>query len=1110
MTHNRFPTVEEAASLAHAGESVEGAYDEAREYQQRVLGPEADRYALLTAALSPSTPFPRETARATQALGIAQKMRGKSRKEVESYIDSLTASGKLKKLLPSQRINLVRAIMAPDPTAKGVIEGPKVGPYASALQGSKREYPADSMITRLHGVLPRFGKNRGRDKINYVPTQKDRDEILSFMPSVVEHINKGREGRKKRRVTPSSLQASQWGGTRSYFGHIGREHTTLEGLTKHPKEILPHLWHEEVASKATFPRVLFDPTYSEPYENLEALGYGPQLKAAREHWFDVGRKEYNKFRGRLIDTLGPEIIEAMMDWGIRQMSPKAARRHRKLTLRKKGRKRKYAAQSSGSMIAVPPNVQEGMTFESALNQMRSANQKAFKEIIQKASQTIGIKPHLENAIGDWTDGAEHSVLQRIHEPIDSKTADYLAAWYGLLANQKSVLVFQPQHNGPDSTYEVDVPDSDLSAVRNNLDSSGVPFRTIVPTKKGTRVVVYDQGRQLRDNIAQFGAKYNATILESQGAGRFIGGRPGSYGASSRSEARANYRRIITAYEARSGRPAANRYTQTESGPVPSSIPSGDSNNRGAKSGKEPVKMSRTGIREFVSRLKDSLKRTDPAEARKRKWQERDRRAKELQERVKEGRVQAPAGGMLVRGIYYPGGRMVPSKDYESEQKARYARGDISGALSAEADRKARIKYAADEFSGAIPMPQPIPRTGGPQAIPMPTPLPRAGRVLPPKARDTTHDPVNTVAGPHQRPPAGPSAPYKVVYPNGGQTTTQERAGINRQYPSEQPVANDPTGLNRRAGILNAGRSAVGATPKPFNPPSGPASESQTQRAVKEGNRAAAGNMDAGDRAVRAKASGRTLDPDIARAREWGRINDERRKAAGKHNSEMSEEFANTRGAIHTARKNRLAAIRDALKSGTPIQPFQDPMKDVLDAARVGNARPVSPYPLQQSPQQSPIPPAFPATNPIPVSESFHPSESDKKDFSPADLEFARSLGGNYGRRYLEHVRQARRDLEGGSKPRFVPRIDTPVPYEGMAKAVDAAKAAVGASKTARAIQEAAFSGPASMPPYVEYRRQFLRSHPGKNGNDAARAYAEERRRRGLKAPGERRPPLTDF
>lgn len=412
-------------------------------------------------------------------------------------------------------------------------------------------------------------------------------------------------------------------------------------------------------------------------------------------------------------------------------------------------------------LAASANTDEGLSFESALNQMRSANQKAFKEIISKASHALGLKPHLEDAIGDWTDGAEHSVLQRIHEPIDERTSEYLAAWYGLLANQKSVLVFHPKHQGPDSTYEIDLPDTDLAKVRESLNQAGIPFRTIVPTRKGTKVVVYDEGRQLRNNVAQFGEANNADIRESQGQGRFIGG-------SSRTQARSKYRRIITAYEARTGHSAAGRYAHTQAGPIPSSIPSVRDNYQRSEPTppakpqipqQEPARMSKGLMGKFRSKwegIKESLRRASPESTRSRKWAERDRRAKELQGKVKESRVQAPVGGMIVRGIYYPGGRMIPSKNYSEDQKARYQRGDFAGALQAEADHKARVRYAAE------------------------------------KPLDTSRDPVDTVAGPNQRPPASASAPYKVAYP----PTVNRAAGVNGTQPTH-PVANDPTSLSRR-------------------------------------------------------------------------------------------------------------------------------------------------------------------------------------------------------------------------------------------------------------------------------------------------------------------------
>jgi hypothetical protein len=194
-----------------------------------------------------------------------------------------------------------------------------------------------------------------------------------------------------------------------------------------------------------------------------------------------------------------------------------------------------------AQIAFSGNTDEGLSFESAWERARSGNQKAFRKIAEGVLANLGVKGRTQDAVGDWSDGAENSVLQTIDDPPDRETIRYAAAWYGLLGNQKAVLAFYPQHDGADSVYTLTIPHSDLRAVRQHLDQSGIPFRTLVPKGQGVEVVVYDEKRQLRDQVAQFAGIYHAGVREATGSGEFIGG-------SSRTAARSKYRKLIDSYE----------------------------------------------------------------------------------------------------------------------------------------------------------------------------------------------------------------------------------------------------------------------------------------------------------------------------------------------------------------------------------------------------------------------------------------------------------------------------------------------------------------------------------------------------------------------------------
>jgi hypothetical protein len=232
-------------------------------------------------------------------------------------------------------------------------------------------------------------------------------------------------------------------------------------------------------------------------------------------------------------------------------------------------------------LAFSPSTEENLSFETAYARSRSGNQKAFQKITDHVLGQIGLKGKSHNAVGDWEDGAENSVLQIIDNPHDPEQMRYAAAWYGLLGNQRAVLHFRPDNAGRDSVYNIKVPETRLDQIRSQLSKVGIPFRTLVPGRNGTQIVVYDQGRQWRDNIGQFAGIYNAPVNETLGSGEYIGG-------STRTAARAKYRSIIKAYESRTGaKPDAVRAFRP-----PVRVDSGGAPSRFARESANVIKMAK--------------------------------------------------------------------------------------------------------------------------------------------------------------------------------------------------------------------------------------------------------------------------------------------------------------------------------------------------------------------------------------------------------------------------------------------------------------------------------------------------------------------------------------
>lgn len=207
------------------------------------------------------------------------------------------------------------------------------------------------------------------------------------------------------------------------------------------------------------------------------------------------------------------------------------------------RVRRYADEA---LIGASSNTEKEMSFDEAFKRVSSGDQAGFKQMASDMAAKVGLKARVDAAVGDWEDGAEHSVLTQIPDAVDMDTLRYVGAWQGLAGNQRSVLIFRPEQGGLDSVYTIQVPETDASKVRAQLSQFGVPYRTIVPDKKGTRVVVYDQKRSLRQNVSNFAQLYHAPVRETLGSGEYVGG-------STRAAARAAYRKVIAEFEARQGR-----------------------------------------------------------------------------------------------------------------------------------------------------------------------------------------------------------------------------------------------------------------------------------------------------------------------------------------------------------------------------------------------------------------------------------------------------------------------------------------------------------------------------------------------------------------------------
>lgn len=211
-----------------------------------------------------------------------------------------------------------------------------------------------------------------------------------------------------------------------------------------------------------------------------------------------------------------------------------------------------------------PNDTE-MTFDSALAAMKGKRQGVALDVTHDVDFQLGLSGKPRNAIGDWQDGAENSVVNEISNIHDFDELRYSAALKGKQLHQKAVLAFEEDHKGKDALFTIHIPFGEsepgggLEAIRARLDRVGLKYRTIIPGNKETTVMLFakdadnekvnDFGFNTNTGLQNVGQMYREQgneikITRVTGNGEFVGEAEG------RTEAGENYDKIIRDYEAK--------------------------------------------------------------------------------------------------------------------------------------------------------------------------------------------------------------------------------------------------------------------------------------------------------------------------------------------------------------------------------------------------------------------------------------------------------------------------------------------------------------------------------------------------------------------------------
>jgi hypothetical protein len=115
-----------------------------------------------------------------------------------------------------------------------------------------------------------------------------------------------------------------------------------------------------------------------------------------------------------------------------------------------------------------------------------------------------------------------------------------------MAHQKSVLYFRPHADGPATLYVLRSrkQDVDLRSISSLLESSGVEFRTLAPSRNQIAVYIVDTTGGLSERIVSAASRLRASISAIKGTSEFIGSEVSS------NEAEQAYNRVIKEFESR--------------------------------------------------------------------------------------------------------------------------------------------------------------------------------------------------------------------------------------------------------------------------------------------------------------------------------------------------------------------------------------------------------------------------------------------------------------------------------------------------------------------------------------------------------------------------------
>jgi hypothetical protein len=195
-----------------------------------------------------------------------------------------------------------------------------------------------------------------------------------------------------------------------------------------------------------------------------------------------------------------------------------------------------------SYIFVSPNRRANLTLEEASRGLNAVEEIDLILATRDLSCRLGVKATVIKAIGNWSDGSEHSVLIKVVD--DEASVRYAGAWLGWRFGQKGVIHFRTDRSGRASMYVLYAKRGrrNLAWLSRALERSGIRNRTIVPGRHRTAIYVIDLEGVLRRAVASAARRLQARLMVLSGTGGFVGHE------SESSKAEGAFAEVIGKYE----------------------------------------------------------------------------------------------------------------------------------------------------------------------------------------------------------------------------------------------------------------------------------------------------------------------------------------------------------------------------------------------------------------------------------------------------------------------------------------------------------------------------------------------------------------------------------